>query len=707
MFSKGIIAYDTETTGLNPWHGDAPFLFAFCDTDLRASCIEVDVDPYTRIPALTSRALRETHRRLSAARTVVMHNAKFDVRMTDLHGSFSFLGKPIHDTMFMAHCANSLEPSIGLKPLSKRLLSIPDDDEQELLEAVRSCRRIASKLGWNVSYRRSEKADGTIEKKAQVQADYWLPRAIYKHNNTLVPKRWARLCSIYALKDARRTMELFLFLDRALDDLPGARQAYVDEMATWWTVYRMESRGVRVHPRETAKQICRLKRIRSEKLRSLRQSFRRHCPSIKSPNLESNRHIARLVESLDIRIEKRTKTGLACVDAESLQGYRDNDSIADLLNFKSACKGLASFLLRFKEWSVPDDIDDTVRCIKPQFRQVGPATRRFACASPNLQNVADDKKTRSTGLVQARSSFGPRPGHVWLCYDYEQLESRIFASVADEQFMLEAFAKGRDLHAETANRLWGGRDSMKALTVANDLLKIGNYDRRSKASNELLVIWKKLGITHDNRQTLTRLQRVRLANRWLELNDYRVSDCEKCLGLSNLRVRAKGMFFGKLFGMGIPATMTYLHVSRQEAIDVLDEYDDAFPRIGEYMNECSARAEQEGYIIDAYGHRINVHPDYGYRSVNYRVQGSAASHLKRAMRRCDLMLRSRRIDGHIVLCIHDEIIFEIERSQVTRGLMLRLKAIMEDDRGVFPGVDTPVSVDVCYHRWDKKEKLSL
>ncbi len=706
MFKGKVVAFDTETTGLNAWHGDAPFAFAFCSEDGSVAYFEFEVDPMTRRPYYTERKLEKIKRILREARVVVMHHAKFDVRMMEVNCGFGFQGIDIQDTMYMAHAANSQEPSIGLKQLAKRYLDIPDQDLEDLTKAVHSCRRKAAKLGWKVGYRVSEKPDGSYEKKAQVPSDYWLPRAIWLHDASLIEEKWYRLCKAYAIQDVVRTLALYQFLDAALDETEGARHAYAAEMALWWTTYRMETRGVRVDAAEIDRQVASLRQRRTEHLEHLDTAARKVLKRKDAFNPQSNAQIAKLLEALNLKITERTKTGLPKVDLESLYQHIKNPVIQDLLAYKAATSGLSSFMLRYKEFKLPDPLSKKAWCIRPNFRQVGPKTRRYACGEPNLQNVADAFNTRSVALVQARTPFGPRPGYAWYHYDYEQLESRIYADIADETFMLTAFRTGRDLHTECTNKIWGGEGNPSAVHAAIRTLEL-DASTGLDPSKDLLKVWRQLGVTLRNQSRILPSKMYEIGESWLASFDYNIVAAEKSLHKKNWRAKAKLILFGKLFGIGPQGAMGLLEATLEEAKQFLGDYDTAFPNINRFMRRFSRAAGERGYILNALGSRINVNPEFAYRAVNYMIQGSAASQLKRALRRCDLFLRANQIDGYIVLTIHDEIVFEIAKKEATRPVLLRLKRIMEDHGGAFPKVETPIGIDVVSRRWNEKKEMEL
>jgi DNA polymerase-1 len=94
----------------------------------------------------------------------------------------------------------------------------------------------------------------------------------------------------------------------------------------------------------------------------------------------------------------------------------------------------------------------------------GAQTGRLASTEPNLQNIP----IRTDIGRQIRDAFVAEPGHVLMSADYSQIELRLAAHMADVPQLKEAFAKGEDIHALTAQELFGtvDRDTRgKAKTV--------------------------------------------------------------------------------------------------------------------------------------------------------------------------------------------------------------------------------------------------
>jgi DNA polymerase-1 len=87
------------------------------------------------------------------------------------------------------------------------------------------------------------------------------------------------------------------------------------------------------------------------------------------------------------------------------------------------------------------------------WKQLGCATGRMASASPNLQNLPGDPRYRRC--------FRAPEGRLLIKADYSQIELRITATIAADKAMMDAYAKGQDLHTLTARRMLG-KDEVSA-----------------------------------------------------------------------------------------------------------------------------------------------------------------------------------------------------------------------------------------------------
>lgn len=669
------MAFDTETTGLRPYHGDAPFAVSFCDAKGGTVYAQWEVDPKTRrsvMPKETREAVRAVLENDSIAK--VGHNLAFDVRMMELGCDIRVRGR-LHDTMFAAHVANTAEPTFALKPLSVKYLGVSREDQDRLKALVVRLRRVAKQKGWKLG--------------EAVEEDYWMPAQLMPGND---------LCEVYCVMDAERTMLLWLmYMDMFKRDAL-LRRAYAEEMSLWHVTYDMEKVGIRVDPAECRREI----EVHRARLKEKEEELAVLAPGV---NVNSPTQLAEWVYGpMQLPVAHRTAKGRPSVGRGVFEDWMGKGyPFIDALVKKRASEKAINFHERYLRFAVQDRKLGGWT-IHPEFQQVGPVTGRFSCRNPNLQNTADAVKTRSIEPIQCRTPFGPRPGYRWYHFDYSQIEVIIFADFAQEETMLKAWHAREDLHTACANKAWGGVGNARGYAALAWALewgsRVASMPEVERARRELG--WK-LGTTRDAMKVAAHVLDERFGGD--------IVKAEKWLGKKNSRAKAKLMLFTKIYGGGKRAIMNTLRCTEAEAIEFLADYDAAMPRIKQYIWERSNQARRDGYIVTRYGRKIMVDPDRAYRAVNYEVQGTAAGLLKRAMRRVALeylpwVRKECGVDARMVLSVHDEIVLEVKVEHAYRWFLRGVKQLMEDHGGRF-GVPFVVEVERTDVNWAVKKEVKL
>ena len=151
-----------------------------------------------------------------------------------------------------------------------------------------------------------------------------------------------------------------------------------------------------------------------------------------------------LFVKLGLSRKRRGKTGFS-TDARVLQAIRDEHPIIPKIErFRELTKLVQTYLDALPAW-----IGDDGR-LHTTFLQTNAATGRLASINPNLQNIPIRTET---GRV-IRQCFVAEPGNVLTSVDYEQVELRVLAHIADEQVLRDIFLRGEDVHTETASKVF-------------------------------------------------------------------------------------------------------------------------------------------------------------------------------------------------------------------------------------------------------------
>lgn len=165
-------------------------------------------------------------------------------------------------------------------------------------------------------------------------------------------------------------------------------------------------------------------------------------------NVNSTQQLAHvLFDQLGIKPRKKTKTGFSTdsfVLAE-LAGQHDLPGV--ILEYREVAKLKSTYAD-----ALPRQVNPRTGRIHTSFNQMVAATGRLSSTNPNLQNIP----VRTGEGRKIRRGFIPGgKDRVLLCADYSQIELRVLAHLSGDESMIEAFARGVDIHTETASRLFG------------------------------------------------------------------------------------------------------------------------------------------------------------------------------------------------------------------------------------------------------------
>src|SRR5437868_1372423 len=160
-------------------------------------------------------------------------------------------------------------------------------------------------------------------------------------------------------------------------------------------------------------------------------------------NVNSPQQLARfLFEDLNLPGGRKTKSGYS-TDANVLEGLRDQHPVVGkILEFRQLSKLKGTYVD-----ALPLLVDAKTHRVHTSFNQTVAATGRLSSSDPNLQNIP----IRTEVGQKVRRAFIPgRPGDVLLSADYSQIELRVLAHMTDDPVLVDAFARGEDIHARTA-----------------------------------------------------------------------------------------------------------------------------------------------------------------------------------------------------------------------------------------------------------------
>lgn len=156
-----------------------------------------------------------------------------------------------------------------------------------------------------------------------------------------------------------------------------------------------------------------------------------------------------------------------------------------------------------------------------------------------------------------------------------------------------------------------------------------------------------------------------------------------------MRIKAKAINFGILYGMGVNALKVNLGSSREEAQSFYNEYFETFTGLSKYIDRIKAETARRGYTETMFGRRRYFS---GFKSslpyfraqaermaINAPIQGTQADLIKIAMRDISDWIRKNKMEDTVrmLLQVHDELVFEVREESVL-DCAKAFKQIMEE-----------------------------
>lgn len=155
-------------------------------------------------------------------------------------------------------------------------------------------------------------------------------------------------------------------------------------------------------------------------------------------------------------------------------------------------RGLSKLVSTYID-ALPKRISPITHRVHTSYNQAVTATGRLSSSEPNLQNIP----IRSEEGRLIRKAFIAPNKQVILAADYSQIELRIMAHLSQDPNLLNAFAKGWDIHAATASEIF----AVNLMDVSHE------QRRRAKAVNFGLIygmssfgLAKQLGVDRQDAQ---------------------------------------------------------------------------------------------------------------------------------------------------------------------------------------------------------------
>lgn len=317
----------------------------------------------------------------------------------------------------------------------------------------------------------------------------------------------------------------------------------------------------------------------------------------RSINLNSPRQLGELLfgEMKLLAKPKKTRTGQYVTDEETLRKLVPvSPLVEDILNYRELTKLKNTYLDALPRYISPAD-----GRIHATLHQMLTATGRLACQNPNLQNIP----VRSEAGRLIRRAFVARGAeYTLLSADYSQIELRLMAALSADPAMIAAFVHERDIHAETAAKLYG----IPAEDVTSDM-------RRAAKTVNFGIIYGISAFGLSQRLNCPRGEASRLID----------------------------SYFAQF-----PGVKDYMAKLIDEARDK-----------GYAQTLCGRRR----LLPDLRSANFNLRQAAERTAINTPIQGSAADLIKIAMIRVAKLLEGHR--SRMIMQIHDELLIDLHRDE--------------------------------------------
>ena len=247
----------------------------------------------------------------------------------------------------------------------------------------------------------------------------------------------------YAAEDADLTFQLYLQFSKELKNLGLENLFYNIEIPLIRVLHDMERQGIKIN----TESLSNFSKELNVSLTGLKQSI--YQLSEAEFNIDSPKQLGEVLFgelNLDEKA-KKTKTGQYKTDESTLNKLNGTHPIiADILNYRTRKKLLSTYVD-----ALPKLISPVTNKIHTNYMQAVTSTGRLSSNKPNLQNIP----IRTELGKQIRKAFcSSDSDHLLLCADYSQIELRIIAGLSKDESMIDAFTIGRDIHTETASKIF-------------------------------------------------------------------------------------------------------------------------------------------------------------------------------------------------------------------------------------------------------------
>ncbi len=352
--------------------------------------------------------------------------------------------------------------------------------------------------------------------------------------------------------------------------------------------------------------------------------------SNKEFNIASPKQLGEILyNDLKIADLKKTKKGSFATSASVLEdlAFKGHKFPQLILDWRQVSK-----LKNTYSDSLPEHINPNSKRVHTSFLLAATNTGRLASSDPNLQNIP----IKSQDGKDIRKAFVAEKDHVLISADYNQIEMRILADLADVKELKKAFKNNEDIHSLTASQIFN-----------IDIKKVNQDQRRkAKAIN--------FGIIYG-------------------ISQYGLA---KQINVSNYEAEE----FLKAYFLKFPEIKVYMDQTIK------------FCRKSGYVNNIFGR---RSHFININDKNYNVRNFQERAAINAPIQGSAAEIMRLAMIRLNIKFNEQKKQkSNMLLQIHDELIFETHKDEVKKVSKIIIEEMMSVAKSDHHSFSIPFTIDL-------------
>ena len=428
----------------------------------------------------------------------------------------------------------------------------------------------------------------------------------------------------YAAEDADITLRLYKLFSKKLKEEKLLNIYELFEKPLINILAKMEIYGVKIDKellKKTSKKFeSEIKKIEKKIFKISKREF----------NIGSTKQLGEIMyNELKISNLKKTRKGSYATSASVLEdlAFKGHDLPKLVLDWRQISK-----LKNTYSDALPEHINLKTKRVHTSFLLAATTTGRLASSDPNLQNIPI--KTEDGKLI--RRAFISEPGFTLISADYNQIEMRILADLADVKELKKAFENNEDIHSLTASQVFN--------------LNLKKVDRESRRKAKAI----NFGIIYG-------------------ISQYGLA---KQISVSN----QEAADFLKSYFTKFPEIKEYMNSTIN------------FCRKTGYVNNIFGRRCHVPRINDK---NFNVRNFQERAAINAPIQSSAAEIMRLAMIRLDNKIQDiPNGKFKMLLQIHDELIFEVSNKEFKKFIPIINSEMNSVASNELHSFSIPLTVDI-------------